>query len=200
MFYKIILIIIKISLMPLFRIKISGLENLENNKKIIICANHKSLLDPIFLAISLPMKINFMAKKELFENPVFAFILKSLYAFPVDRNGLDLKALRYAVSLVDDGKVLGIFPEGTRVKEVKRENVKDGVAFVALKAKADILPIEIISSYKLFRRTEIIIKKAVSVDKFLSLKNKEAMKKMTDEVFDNIYENHTIIESESKWK
>lgn len=196
MFYNIILFIVKILLIPIYRIKVEGLDNLNDDNKFIICANHKSLLDPVFLAISLPFKINFMAKKELFDKAIIKSILKYLYAFPVDRQGLDLKALRYAVSLVNEDKILGIFPEGTRVKEVNRDNMKDGVAFIAIKAKADIVPIEIVSSYKPFKKTKIIIKKPVQVNKFLSLKNKEAMKKMTDEVFNKIYENHTIIESE----
>ena len=74
------------------------------------------------------------------------------------------------------------------------------MAFVALKAKADIMPVEIISTYKPFRKSEILIKKPIAVSEFASLKNKEAMKKMTDRVYDKIYEHHTIVESENQWK
>ncbi len=200
MLYNFLVVLLKIICFPIFRIKVKGLENIEETDKVIVCANHKSLLDPIFLAISLPQRIYFMAKKELFDKPFVGGFLKALGAFPVDRFGRDLKALRASVALVSEGKILGIFPEGTRVKEVKRENVKDGVAFVALKAKADIMPVEIISTYKPFRKSEILIKKPIAVSEFASLKNKEAMKKMTDRVYDKIYEHHTIVESENQWK
>ncbi len=200
MLYNFLVVLLKIICFPIFRIKVKGLENIEETDKVIVCANHKSLLDPIFLAISLPQRIYFMAKKELFDKPFVGGFLKALGAFPVDRFGRDLKALRASVALVNEGKILGIFPEGTRVKEVKRENVKDGVAFVALKAKADIMPVEIISTYKPFRKSEILIKKPIAVSEFASLKNKEAMKKMTDRVYDKIYEHHTIVESENQWK
>ena len=200
MLYNFLVVLLKIICFPIFRIKVKGLENIEETDKVIVCANHKSLLDPIFLAISLPQRIYFMAKKELFDKPFVGGCLKALGAFPVDRFGRDLKALRASVALVSEGKILGIFPEGTRVKEVKRENVKDGVAFVALKAKADIMPVEIISTYKPFRKSEILIKKPIAVSEFASLKNKEAMKKMTDRVYDKIYEHHTIVESENQWK
>lgn len=200
MFYNIAVIVLKIIFFPLYRIKVSGLENISRDDRIIVCANHKSMLDPIFLAISLPRILYFMGKKEIFEVPILKNIARSLGAFPVDRFGRDLKALRHSVALINDNKTLGIFPEGTRVKNVNRENVKDGVAFIALKAKADILPVEIISSYKFFRKTEIQIKDKIKVDEFLSMKNKDAMKLMTDEIFGKIYENHTIVESESKWK
>lgn len=200
MLYNFLVVLLKIICFPIFRIKVKGLENIEETDKVIVCANHKSLLDPIFLAISLPQRIYFMAKKELFDKPFVGGFLKALGAFPVDRFGRDLKALRASVALVSEGKILGIFPEGTRVNEVKRENVKDGVAFVALKAKADIMPVEIISTYKPFRKSEILIKKPIDVNEFASLKNKEAMKKMTDRVYDKIYEHHTIVESENQWK
>ena len=200
MLYNFAVVLLKIICIPIFRIRVKGLENIEETDKIIVCANHKSLLDPIFLAISMPQRIYFMAKKELFDKPLLGGLLRALGAFPVDRFGRDLKALRASVSLVNEEKILGIFPEGTRVKETKRENVKDGVAFIALKAKADIMPVEIISTYKPFRKSEILIKKPISVKDFTSLKNKEAMKMMTDRVYDKIYEHHTIVESENQWK
>lgn len=200
MLYNFLVVILKVICIPIFRINVKGLENIEETDKVIVCANHKSLLDPIFLAISLPQRIYFMAKKELFDKPFVGGFLKALGAFPVDRFGRDLKALRASVALVNEQKILGIFPEGTRVKEAKRENVKDGVAFIAIKAKADIMPVEIISTYKPFRKSEILIKKPIAVNEFSSLKNKEAMKKMTDRVYDKIYEHHTIVESENQWK
>lgn len=200
MLYNFAVVLLKIICIPIFRIRVKGLENMEETDKVIVCANHKSLLDPIFLAISMPQRIYFMAKKELFDKPLLGGLLRALGAFPVDRFGRDLKALRASVALVNEDKILGIFPEGTRVKEAKRENVKDGVAFIALKAKADIMPVEIISTYKPFRKSEILIKKPILVNDFASFKNKEAMKKMTDRVYDKIYEHHTIVESENQWK
>lgn len=200
MLYNILVVILKILFIPLFRINIEGLENIDENDKIIVCANHKSLLDPIFLAIALPRDLYFMAKKELFDVPILKSALKSLGAFPVDRFGRDLKALRYSVSLLKDSKTLGIFPEGTRVDESKRENVKDGVAFIAIKSDADIVPVEIVSSYKPFKKTNILVKQPIRVNDFKSMQNKDAMKLMTDKVYEKIYENHTIIESENQWK
>lgn len=200
MLYNILVVILKILFIPLFRINIEGLENIDENDKIIVCANHKSLLDPIFLAIALPRDLYFMAKKELFDVPVLKSALKSFGAFPVDRFGRDLKALRYSVSLLKDSKTLGIFPEGTRVSESKRENVKDGVAFIAIKSDADIVPVEIVSTYKPFKKTNILVKQPIRVNDFKSMKNKDAMKLITDKVYEKIYENHTIIESENQWK
>lgn len=197
MFYNVIVGLIKVLLFPFYRIKVFGKENIPENKDIIVCANHWSNLDPFFLAISLPIKFNFMAKKELFEIPVLRGILSKAGVFPVDRQGSDIKSLRHAISIIKDGKTLGIFPEGTRVKEIGRENMHEGVGFIALKSKADILPIEIISSYKLFSKVEIYIKEPIKISEYSSLKNKEAMKKISDDVFEKIYKNRRVLEREN---
>lgn len=60
--------------------------------------------------------------------------------------------MKYAIGLVNDNQTLGIFPEGTRVDEISRSNLKEGVSYIALKAKCDLVPIEIISSYKPFQK------------------------------------------------
>lgn len=194
MFYRILVVIVRIFLFPFYRIKVHGKENIPDKTNIIACANHSSNLDPFLLAISLPMKFNFMAKKELFEIPVIRNILKAVGAFPINRQGSDLKALRYAIGLIKDGETLGIFPEGTRVKEISRDNMHEGVGFIAIKSKADILPIEIVTSYKIFSRVDIYVKELIDIDKYKGLKNKEAMNIISDEVFDKIYENRIFLE------
>ncbi len=195
MFYKIILAILKIVFFPLFRIRVHNREKLPNSSDIIVCANHWSNLDPIFLAIALPYEFNFMAKKELFENALFNKILTGLNAFPVDRKSNDLKSLRYSIKLIKEDKTVGIFPEGTRVKSIDRNNMKEGVAFIASKAKADILPVEIVTSYRVFSKVDVYIKDLIEIDQYADLKNKEAMKIISDRVFYEIYDERISLES-----
>lgn len=197
MFYKIVVAILKVLFFPFYRIRVYGKENIPARDDIIVCANHWSNLDPFFLALALPIKFNFMAKKELFEIPILRNILKAAGVFPINRQGNDLKALRYAIGLIKDGKTLGIFPEGTRVKEISRDNMHEGLGFIALKAKADILPIEIVTDYKLFSKVEIYVKEPISIEDFQGIKNKEAMKMISDEVFANIYEHRKVLEREN---
>lgn len=196
MFYRIVAAILKVLFFPFFRVKVYGKENIPDKNNLIVCANHRSNLDPIFLAMYMPIGLNFMAKKELFEVPILKRILGWAGAFPVDRKGSDLKALRHAVGIVKEEKVLGIFPEGTRVKDIKRSNMHEGVGFIALKSKADILPVEIISSYKIFSRVDIYIKEPLDTSAYQGLKNKEAMKKISDDIFKNIYEKRNLLERE----
>lgn len=187
MLYRILRIIAKIIISPLYRVKVVGSENIPQDDGYILCANHKSMLDPIFIAIAFPSQINFMGKKELFENKFLAGFLNGLGAFPVDREGRDLSSLKNSIKLLKEEKTLGIFPEGTRTQNIARENMKDGVAYIALKAKKDILPVEIVSTFKPFRKTYIYINEVINVDKYLNMKSKEAMAKMTDQVYLDIY-------------
>lgn len=193
MFYRLIYSFLRIIATPLFRIRVHGIEKIPENEKFIVCANHKSLLDPVFIALALDRQVHFIAKKELFEVPVLKNILKFLKAIPAQRDGKDLSVLRDSIKLIKSGKILGIFPEGTRVKEIKRENIKDGAGYIALKSKTDILTIEIISSYKPFFKTDLYIKNLVKIEDFKNLKSKEAMEKIMDETYEKMYENHKFL-------
>lgn len=193
MFYRLIYSILRIIATPLFRIRVHGIEKIPENGKYIVCANHKSMIDPVFIALALDRQVHFIAKKELFEVPVLKNILKFLKAIPAQRDGKDLSVLRDSIKLIKSGKILGIFPEGTRVKEAKRENIKDGAGYIALKSKTDILTIEIISSYKPFFKTDLYIKNLVKVEDFKNLKSKDAMEKIMDETYEKMYENHKFL-------
>lgn len=193
MFYRFIYFLIRIIATPLFRIRVHGIENIPKDEKYIICANHKSFLDPIFVALAINRQVHFIAKKELFEIPILKNILKKLNAIPAQRDGKDLSVLRDSIKLIKNGKILGIFPEGTRVKEIKRENIKDGAGYIALKSKTDILTIEIISSYKPFFKTNLYIKNLVKIENFKEYKSKDAMEKIMDETYEKMYENHKFL-------
>lgn len=104
---------------------------------LVIAANHRSGLDPFMVARALPPGrfVQFMAKKELFL-PVIGWIISTGGSFPVDRSGNDLGAVRMAVRILKKGGTVGIFPQGTRGGPA----LQGGVALIAAKARAPILP------------------------------------------------------------
>jgi possible 1-acylglycerol-3-phosphate O-acyltransferase len=187
MFYRFLRVFGKIFIRPIFGLELRGKENLPDDNGFILCANHWSNWDPVFIAIMISWPIRFMGKKELFKNPILGAFLRKLGVFPINREGRDLKSLKYAIGLVNDDKTVAIFPEGTRVDGISRSNLKEGVSYIALKAKCDLVPVEIISSYKPFQKTIIKINKPIEIDKYLSLKSREAMKDITDEIYKGIY-------------
>lgn len=170
MFYRVVVFIVNIIFKIIFRIKVTGEFEYSEDNRYILCANHAGLLDPIFLALVYKEPIHFMAKEELFKNKLLAFIVSKLHAFPVDREGNDLKALKKSVKTLKEGNTLGIFIEGRRVKEYNPKNAKSGPILIANMANAKIIPIKIESDYKLFSKVNIIVRKSFEINK-LELKN-----------------------------
>lgn len=126
-----------------FRIKVKGRENIPDQGGAIIMSNHISAYDPPLLAAIFPRPVRFMAKKELFENPILRFVLFLADAFPVDRSTNDITAVKKSLSVIKNGEVLGLFPEGTRRPEGKLGNPKSGSVMLAIKSGAPILPVGI---------------------------------------------------------
>ena len=106
-----------------------GRQNLRVKGKAIFIANHRSMWDPLILALVSPRNIHFMAKKELFESKVGNFFFRSLYAFPVNRRNVDLQSLKNALKVLDKGEVFGIFPEGKRAVTDSLDEFEKGAAF-----------------------------------------------------------------------
>ncbi len=139
-FCEIIKPIGKLYLHSYLRIKTVGLENIPKEGAFIVACNHINYVDPALLLMKFPRPIHFMAKVEAFKNKFFAWILTRFNAFPVSRGRSDKSSIEYAVKLIEDGKVIGIFPEGTRSKDLKPKEAKAGLALIARQTKADILP------------------------------------------------------------
>lgn len=118
-----------------------GLENIPKEGKLIIACNHRSYYDPFLLCAGKTRSIHYMAKLELFSvHPIVSWFLRHCNAFPIKRGQHDVEAIKYAEKVVNEGKVLGIFPEGTRSIEGARLKPKLGVARIANATHADVLP------------------------------------------------------------
>lgn len=160
-------------LIPIFLLfynyRITGKENIPRVGAYIACANHVTLIDPIFVGISLPHRMYFMAKAELFKNVFMRALMNGLGAFPIKRGEADLKSIKTSLKLLGSGKVLGIFPEGTRNK-TNEITAEPGIAMLAIKSKVPVLPVAIISSYKFFKRTQVVIGKPIELSEYYDRK------------------------------
>lgn len=146
--------LVRLLLMPvamLFGIRIYGERNIPQKGGLIICSNHKSVFDPIFLSVRCGRRIRYMAKSELFEQhgPLFRGLLYALGAFPVKRDSADFSSLRKAMDIVKKGGVLGIFPQGHCIPDQTPFEPKRGIALIAAKTGADVLPASIYASKKI---------------------------------------------------
>ena len=126
-----------------YRLKVEGKENIPDNNKFIVAANHLSTLDPPLIVGIMNRPVAYMAKKELFENPFMHWWLDWLGSFSVDRENLSVSTIKTVLALDKTKWVLGIFPQGTRQEPGEITNVSKGFASLARKTKCGILPIGI---------------------------------------------------------
>lgn len=151
-----------------FRIKIHGKENLPpKGKPVIVCANHISAHDIVFIAMLMKKRrVNFVAKEEIVKNPFIRFFALRLGVIPIKRGTPDLDALRSSVDVIKKGGTLGIFPQGTRQRDKKCEvsQFKSGVGLIAYRSKADVFPVYIKASdnkARFFHKIEIFCGKTI---------------------------------------
>ncbi|PWM43218.1 MAG: 1-acyl-sn-glycerol-3-phosphate acyltransferase [Clostridiales bacterium] len=150
------------------RFKVTGKENLIENGATIVCANHYSNFDVFLLTVAIKRQIHFMAKKSLFHVPIVKFFVKKFGAFPVDRKANDMGAIKTAMRFLKDGKQIGIFPEGTRVREGDTSDAKGGVVMLTYKCKATLLPVHLKYKRKIhfLNSYEVIIGKPINWNEF----------------------------------
>lgn len=122
---------------------VTGIENVPTMGSLVIVANHLSNLDPPLLAATLPRRIRFLAKDSLFAGPVVTWLLNAYGAFPVNREGADIQAYRWALNVLNTDGALVVFPEGTRSTNATLQKAKPGVVGLVRSTKATILPVAI---------------------------------------------------------
>lgn len=159
MLYVVFVILFGWIVLLFFRPAIYGnKKNLKTKGGVIFIANHRNLLDPVLLAVTVPRTIHFMAKKELFESKIGNLFFRSLLVFPVNRKTADFKSLRQALKLLEEGKAFGIFPEGRRAVADEMDDFEKGTAFIASKTDAPIVPIYISrTTYQGLKRMRMIV-------------------------------------------
>ncbi|GAB6990328.1 lysophospholipid acyltransferase family protein [Paenibacillus pini] len=149
----------------LYRLETVGKEHVPQEGGVLLCSNHISLLDPITVGIPVNRKVNYMAKEELFRVPGFGWLITQLGAFPVKRGGVSKESIRTSLTILRNGGMMGIFPEGTR--NSSEGTAKKGAASFALRSNAVVIPAAIIGNYKFMRKVKVIYGAPVDLSAFL---------------------------------
>ena len=178
-----------------FRLKVTGQQNIPQDGPFIIVANHSSLLDPIILGVSIKPKIIFVAAAYLFKIGWLGYLLRKANSIPVQREN-DIKAIKQSLKILQQGGVLGIFPEGGIDRQKNNLPVRAGAAYLATKVGVPIVPIKIKGADKVLPRgakfirslnkIEVEIKKPIFCSRHTN-KNKEIIKRVVESYIKEIY-------------
>jgi 1-acyl-sn-glycerol-3-phosphate acyltransferase len=133
--------------------KVTGLENIPKKKAFIISANHLSYFDFLMLAAVCPRRIYFLAGEVFFRKWQWKWLVKATKQIKVDRNSKDKsKSIKEVIKYLKEGKVIGIFPEGTRSADGKIHDFYNGAVRIALKSKVPIVPVGIKGTYEIMSK------------------------------------------------
>ncbi|WP_214849455.1 lysophospholipid acyltransferase family protein [Exiguobacterium sp. s193] len=164
--YRLARFVVLVIAKTVFRLKVTGKENLPKDGSILLCANHSSNWDPVFLVSAIPTSrsVRYMAKEELFKIPGLKQLMTAAGTYPVGRGQGDRQALKRTIELLKTDETVGIFPEGTRSAPGEFTAAQPGVGFFALRSPAQIVPVAIIGNYRPFKTMRVVIGKPVDIE------------------------------------
>ena len=183
------------TLIPTFgRIEVVGRENVPPYGPLIIAPNHQSNADPGVLVYAISRPLWWMAKRELFSNPLNAYFMRAVHVHPIDRDGRDLEALAWAQETLAADRALVLFPQGTRSPGALTEG-SDGATYIALRSGAPILPVAITGTERIrgvakiafhFQRLRVVIGEPFTLPVMEGRLEREVLHSLTDQVMERI--------------
>lgn len=188
MLYYIAVAIIRFLMFFVIRFKVEGVKNIPPEGGMILAVNHRSNYDPVFAAVACTRRLTFMAKAELFKNRLFGALLKNLGAFPINRGSGDIGAIKSAFSILGAGKVMLIFPEGRRIKAGMESKAQPGVAMIAHRTGAPVVPTYIEGDVKWMHKITVTFGKPITLDEYKDKKlNSEELQTVANDILKEIH-------------
>ena len=142
------------------RVKVSGSENIDSSRSYIIVSNHQSQMDIPVLVAALPLKLTFIAKKELFKIPLFSQAMRAFGILEIDRSNRNraIETLRLAAQVIQNEKISVLaFPEGTRSRDGKIQRFKKGAFALATEHQIPLLPVTINGTFPVLPKGKLFV-------------------------------------------
>jgi 1-acyl-sn-glycerol-3-phosphate acyltransferase len=190
--------LMKVVLTPIlrvvYRVKVDGREHLPERGPVILAANHRSFLDSIFLPLVIRRRVTYVAKAEYFDDPKTAWFFRAVGQIPIRREGGSASegALAAATEVLEAGGVFGIYPEGTRTRDGFTHRGHTGVARLAQRTGAAVVPVGLVGTDdcqptdkklpRLFKTVHVRFGKPIPPEHAAHRDERMALRQLTDEV------------------
>jgi 1-acyl-sn-glycerol-3-phosphate acyltransferase len=181
LWYDFLRVLCRVLGVAVFRIRVFGRELVPKSGGVLVVSNHQSHLDPVLVGLAFDRRLNYVARDTLFGFAPFAWLMMSLDAIPIDREGTGLGGLKESLRRLRDGEMLLIFPEGTRTRDGEVGQLKPGFLALARRAKVPLLPVGLDGSYESWPRQNLVPQPAVIQIRFAAPLSPEMMSTMSDE-------------------
>jgi 1-acyl-sn-glycerol-3-phosphate acyltransferase len=135
-----------------FRVRCTGMHNLPAEGGVLVVANHQSHLDPPLVGLASRRRMNYLARASLFVFPPFRWLIHSLDAIPIDREGIGVGGIKESLRRLKRGEIVVMFPEGTRSRDGEIGTFHAGFATLAVRSKAAILPVAVDGAFDAWPR------------------------------------------------
>jgi 1-acyl-sn-glycerol-3-phosphate acyltransferase len=135
-----------------FSLRTEGMRHVPPTGPALLIANHQSFLDPDLVGIAARRHLCFLARKTLFRNKVFAWLIRSLRAVPIDQKGIGIDGIRDILEQLNAGRAVLVFPEGERTHDGQMQPLRPGVSLLIKKARAPVVPVGIAGAYDAWPR------------------------------------------------
>ena len=164
LFYRWLRLVSRIVASVMFSFRSEGGHHLDFDGGGIVLSTHQSMLDPVLVGLVANKRLSYLARKTLFKNPLFAFLIQLLDAIEIDRERGGLSGLREMLKRLKQGEKVLMFPEGTRTPDGKIGAIKPGFIPIARRAEVPIIPVAIVGAYEcLPRGSKLPTRKPIAV-------------------------------------
>lgn len=160
LFYDLTYFVSSLTMTLGWSMRIAGGRHVPRTGPVLIIANHQSYLDPVLVGLAARRRLWHLARKTLFRNPMFRWLINNLNAVPVDQEGTGIEGLRIALRLLKAGRGVIVYPEGGRTPDGALQPLQPGVQLLIKKARAPIVPMGLAGAYEAWPHDKLLPKPA----------------------------------------
>jgi 1-acyl-sn-glycerol-3-phosphate acyltransferase len=144
---------VQIAAVLVFGVRHSGQKNIPSQGGVLVVPNHQSHLDPPLVGMACRRHMNYLARETLFDFAPFAWLIRSINAIPIDREGFGIAGIKESLRRLKRGEMVLIFPEGTRTPDGQVKQFRPGFTSLAVRSRAAILPVAIAGAFQCWPKT-----------------------------------------------